>query len=320
MATAAVQPLTERNPFLQTPTGLVIRRFLRKKFAVFCLLIIIGLYLAGIFSNLIAPYGYNQIDTSQVRQGPSLSHWFGTDFGGRDLLTRVMYGLRSTVIVTIITVIFGHLLLGIVLGAIAGYKGGTFEAVIMRIGDVFLAFPGLLFVIILAATVKPRVLAVNHWIEDHTFISGLVSTGVTDYIVIFGALSLITWVGMARLVRGQILSIKKEEYVTAAVALGATDSHIILKHILPNVMSQVIVVLSGALGAVALSEASLSFLGIGVQPPTPSLGNLLVGGSVSLLQANSHLVFFPAAVVALLLFCFNIVGDAVNDAVNPRTR
>ncbi len=283
-------------------------------------MVILGLYFLGIFSNFIAPYGYNQIDTSHVRQGPSMSHWFGTDFGGRDLLTRIIYGLRSTVIVTIVTVLFGSLLLGVVMGAIAGYKGGIFEAVIMRVGDIILAFPGLLFVIILAATVKPRVLDFNHWIEDHTFINGLVSTGVTDYVVIFGALSLISWVSMARLVRGQILSVKKEEYVLAAVAIGATDGHIIRKHILPNVLSQVIVVLSGALGAAALSEASLSFLGIGVQPPTPSLGNLLTGGSVSLLQANSHLVFFPAAVVAVLLFCFNMVGDAVNDAVNPRTR
>ncbi|MSQ31735.1 MAG: ABC transporter permease [Dehalococcoidia bacterium] len=278
------------------------------------------MYFAGVLSNLIAPYGYNEFDTSHVRQGPSMSHWFGTDFGGRDLLSRIIYGLRSTVIVTIITIAFGSLLLGIVLGAIAGYKGGIFEAVIMRIGDIFLAFPGLLFVIIIAATVKPRVLELNRWIEDHTFIKGLVSTGVTDYIVIFGALSLISWVSMARLVRGQILSIKREEYVMAAIALGATDAHIIRKHIVPNVLSQIIVVLSGALGAIALSEASLSFLGIGVQPPTPSLGNLLTGGSVSLLQANSHLVFFPAAVVAVLLFCFNMVGDAVNDAVNPRTR
>ncbi len=319
MATGA-RVLSDKHSFFQTPTGLIVKRFLRKRFAVFCLLIIVAIYFMGIFSNLIAPYGYNELDTSNVRQGPSWSHWFGTDFGGRDLLTRVIYGLRSTVIVTIITLIFGHLLMGIVLGAIAGYKGGVFEAVIMRIGDVFLAFPSLLFLIILAATVKPRVLALNHWIEDHTFITGLVSTGVTDYIVIFGALSLISWVYMARLVRGQILSIKEEEYVTAAVALGATDSQIIRRHILPNVMSQVIVVLSTALGGIALSEASLSFLGIGVQPPTPSLGNLLVGGSVSLLQANSHLVFFPAGVVALILYCFNIVGDAVNDAVNPRTR
>lgn len=319
MATAA-QNLSSKRSFFQTPTGLIVKRFLRKKFAVICLFIILLMYFLGIFSNLVAPYGYNQIDISQVRQGPSMSHWFGTDFGGRDLLTRVIYGLRSTVIVTVITVLFGSLLLGVVLGAVAGYKGGIFEALIMRLGDIFLAFPGLLFVIILAATIKPRVLSLNHWIEDHTFITGLVSTGVTDYIVIFGALSLIGWVGMARLVRGQILSIKREEYVMAAVALGASDAQIIRKHVLPNVLSQVIVVLSGSLGAAALSEASLSFLGIGVQPPTPSLGNLLTGGSVSLLQANSHLVFFPAAVVAVLLFCFNIVGDAVNDAVNPRAR
>ncbi len=319
MATA-VQAVSTKRSFFQTPTGLVLKRFLKRRFAVICLVIILAMYFMGVFSNFIAPYGYNQMDITHVRQGPSLSHWFGTDFGGRDLLSRIIYGLRSTVIVTIITVLLGSLLLGVVLGAVAGYKGGIFEAIIMRIGDILLAFPSLLLVIILAATVKPRVLGLNHWIEDHTFIKGLTSTGVTDYIVIFGALSIISWVGMARLVRGQILSIKKEEYVMAAIAIGATDAHIIKTHILPNVLSQIIVVLSGTLGAIALSEASLSFLGIGVQPPTPSLGNLLTGGSVSLLQANSHLVFFPAATVAVLLFCFNIVGDAVNDAVNPRTR
>jgi peptide/nickel transport system permease protein len=286
-----------------------------------CLVLILTFYLAGILAPWITPQGFNEPDFSAIRQGPSWDHWFGTDLAGRDQLTRVVYGLRTTVIVTLTSVLAGSLLLGIVLGLVSGYLGGKVDTVIMRIGEIFLAFPGLLLVILLAATVKPRVLGWVHSFEDATGISGLASSGFVDYFVVFAALAIVGWVGMARLVRGQILSLKNTEFVQAAIAIGASHRRLMFRHLLPNTLSQIIVVVSLGLGGAAGSEVVLSFLGIGIQPPNPSLGRMIQEfGSVSWLRSDPHLLLIPAGTVGAILFSFNIVGDALNDALNPRAR
>ncbi|MBI2867177.1 MAG: ABC transporter permease [Chloroflexi bacterium] len=303
------------------PWRQALRRLLRRRLALVCLAIIAVLYLAGIFASLLAPSGFNEQNFKETLQGPSASHWFGTDRLGRDQFTRVLYGLRTTVIVTFLSVITGSLLLGITLGLMSGYVGGKVDTVIMRIGEIFLAFPGLLFVIMLAATVKPRVIDWFHSLEDATGIKGLVSSGIPDYLVVFTALAIVSWVGMARLVRGQVLSLKSQDFVLAAQSIGAGFWHIVWRHLFPNTLSQIIVVVSMGLGAAAGSEVALSFLGLGIQPPNPSLGTMISAEShISVLRVHPYLLLIPSAMVGLLLFCWNIVGDALNDALNPKTQ
>lgn len=305
-----------------------LRRLVRKKVAVTCLAVIAIMYLAGAFTIIRSPtpYGYNDqnLSAETVKQGPSLAHPFGTDRLGRDLLTRVIYGLRTTVIITVAAMLTGSLFLGIGMGLISGYFGRWLDSVIMRVGEVFLAFPGLLLVILIAATVKPRV---KDWVEgwsggfeNFTGID-LIQLGIVDYVVLFAALSAFSWVGMARLVRGQVLYVKQSQYVEAAVAMGASHCRILTSHVLPNIISPVIVVVSMGLGATAGSEIILSWLGIGIQPPTPSLGVMIFqNGNISVLRSDPHLILFPVLTVTVLIFAFNLLGDALNDALNPRTR
>ena len=305
-----------------------LRRLLRKKIAVACLAVIGIMYLAGAFTIFRSPtpYGYNDqnLSAETVKQGPSLAHPFGTDRLGRDLLTRVIYGLRTTVIITVASIMTGSLFLGIGMGLISGYFGRWLDSVIMRVGEVFLAFPGLLLVILIAATVKPRVKDwVESWsggFENFTGID-LIQLGIVDYVVLFAALAAFSWVGMARLVRGQVLYVKQAQYVEAAVAMGASHWRILTSHVLPNIISPVVVVVSMGMGATAGSEIILSWLGIGIQPPTPSLGVMIFqNGNISVLRSDPHLILFPVLTVTVLIFAFNLLGDALNDALNPRTR
>jgi ABC-type dipeptide/oligopeptide/nickel transport system permease subunit len=297
------------------------RRLVRKKVGLACLIVIAVMYLSGILAPWVAPYGYNEQDLHNALQKPSLKHPFGTDRLGRDLLSRVIFGLRTTVIVTVAATVTGSIFLGIVLGLAAGYLGRRVDAFIMRIGEVFLAFPGLLLVILIAATVKPRVVAWAYQLEDITGIEGIVRLGIVDYLVVFGALASFSWVGMARLVRGQVLSIKQNQFVEAAHAIGAPTWRILLSHLFPNILSPVIVVVSISMGSAAGSEVVLSWLGLGIQPPTPSLGVMIFeNGSVSVLRTHPHLLLFPVAAVTVLIFAFNLLGDALNDALNPRAR
>ena len=294
-----------------------LRRLLRKKVGMACLVVIVVFYLAGIFSAWITPYDYREQDFTAVKEAPSLSHPFGTDRVGRDYLTRIVFGLRTTVIITVAAAVTGSLLLGIGLGLMAGYFGKLVDSVIMRIGDVFLAFPGIFLVLIIAATIGP---VVRDWFRD-IGANDLIRLGIVDYVIVFGSLAAFSWVGMARLVRGQVLAVKEFQYVDAARALGASTPRILVVHILPNILSPVIVVVSMGMGAAAGSEIILSWLGIGIQPPTPSLGVMIFeNGSVSVLRSDPHLLLFPVGIITVLIFAFNLLGDALNDAFNPRAR
>ena len=298
-----------------------LRRLLRKKVGMVSLAIIILLYLAGILAPWITPYGYNEFNFSEIQEGPSLSHPFGTDRAGRDQLTRVIYGLRTTVIITIASVVTGSLFLGIGLGLASGYFGKLVDSVIMRVGDVFLAFPSMLLVILIAATAGDTVRELVRDFEDSTGIEGIVRLGIVDYIIVFGAFSAFSWVGMARLVRGQVLSIKENQYVEAARAVGASTRHVLLAHILPNTLSPVIVVVSMSMGAAAGAEIFLSWVGVGIQPPTPSLGRMIFEYSnISWLRQAPHLLLFPVGTITVIIFAFNLLGDALSDAFNPRAR
>ena len=300
--------------------GLSIARLMRKKVAVACMTVIVVMYGSGIFAPLVAPYSYTDQDLTQVKQRPTLTHPFGTDRLGRDVLTRVIYGLRTTVIVTITAMLGGSLFLGITLGLMAGYFGKMIDSVIMRTGEVTSAFPDILLVLIIVATVKPRIVEWARGLED-TIGFDMVQLGIVDYAVISVALAVFSWFGMARLVRGQVLQAREFQYVEAARAMGGSTPRILFAHILPNVIGPVIIVLSAGLATFAGSEIFLSWLGIGIQPPTPSLGVMIFqNGSISVLRTDPHLLLFPVGTLAVLLFTFNLLGDAVNDAFNPRTR
>ncbi len=298
-----------------------IRRLLRKKVGVACLTVIVLFYGAGILSSWVTPYGYNDQDLSNTKLGPSLSHPLGTDRLGRDLLTRVIFGLRTTVIITLASLVTGGLFLGIGLGLISGYFGKLADSVIMRVGEVFLAFPGIFLVILIAATLRPRVIEWVRSIENTTGIDGIVRLGIADYIVVFGALAAFSWVGMARLVRGQVLYVKQNQYVEAAQAIGASTRRILFFHVFPNILPPVIVVVSMGMAAAVGAEIVLSWLGIGIQPPTPSLGVMIFeNGNISVLRTNPHLLLAPVITVTILVFAFNLLGDALNDAFNPRAK
>ena len=300
---------------------LSLRRLLRKKLSVTCLVIIGIMYGSGIFAPLVAPYGYNDQNLAVAKQGPSLTHPLGTDRLGRDLLTRVMYGLRTTVIITITSLVTGALVLGIALGLIAGYFGRWFDSIIMRVGEVTSSFPDIFLVLIIVATVKPRMLEWVRNFEDATGIDWIVRLGIVDYLVISLALAAFSWFGMARLVRGQVLQARENQYVEASRAMGSTNRRILGVHLFPNIISPVIVSISAGLGAIAGAEIVLSWLGIGIQPPTPSLGVMIFeNGNISVLRSDPHLTLVPSAVLVLLLFTFSLLGDGVNDAFNPRAR
>ena len=300
---------------------LSIQRLFRKKLSVACLFIILIMYGSGIFAPLVAPYGYNDQDLTKVKQGPSFSNPLGTDRLGRDMLTRVIFSLRTTVIITVISLITGSLLLGITLGLMAGYFGRWVDGIIMRIGEVTASFPDIFLVLIIVATVKPRILTWVHNFEDSTGIDWIVRLGIVDYLVISLALAAFSWFGMARLVRGQVLQVRENQYVEASRAIGSSTLRILTIHVLPNVISPVIVSISAGLAGIATAEIVLSWLGIGIQPPTPSLGVMIFeNGNISVLRSDPHLTLVPSGVLVVLLFTFNLLGDGVNDAFNPRAR
>ena len=316
-AELTVGPNLERSP---SYWAISIRRLLRKKLGVACLTIILLMYGSGILAPLVTPYGFNDQDLSITKQSPSISHPFGTDRLGRDIFTRIVYGLRTTVIITVVTLVTGSLLIGISLGLLAGYFGRFIDTLIMRVGEVSSAFPEIFLVLIIISTVKAPVTV---WVRKIEEIVGfdIVSLGVVDYLVLSLALAIFSWFGMARLVRGQVLQVRENQYVESARAIGVPTSRILMRHVLPNVMGPVIVMVSAGLAGVAGSEVLLSFLGIGIQPPTPSLGLMIFeNGSISVLRSNPHLLLFPVLTLSMLLFTFNLLGDAVNDAFNPRAR
>ena len=212
-------------------------------------------------------------------------------------------------------------MIGVTLGLVSGYFGKKVDAVIMRTGEVFSSFPDILLMIILAATLRPRILDWVRWLEDNTFLDGLVRSGVVDYFVIAIALVSFSWIGMARLVRGQVLYLKETQYVEAAQAVGASTPRILFIHVLSNAISPIVVTVSMSMGVLIGTEIILSFLGLGIQPPRPSLGTMLLeAGSLSALREVPWMLLAPGMVAWTLVLSWNLLGDALNDVLNPRTR
>jgi|TARA_Y100000590_G_scaffold100722_1_gene114494 peptide/nickel transport system permease protein len=286
-----------------------------------CILALVVLYTCGIFAECVSPYGYTDQDYSSILQSPNSDHWAGTDRTGRDVLTRTLWGVQNTLILTVVAMLTGGLVIGLTLGLVAGYMGGKTDGVIMRVGEVFASFPDILLVIILAATLRPRILEIARWLEDTTALEGIVRTGVVDYFVVSFALVAFGWVGMARLVRGQILALRETDYIQAARAIGASTKRILFMHLLPNCISVIVVTVSMGMGALTGTEIVLSWLGLGIQPPRPSLGTMLLGaGNIGTLRDTPWELLVPGLAAFIMVVAWNLLGDALSDALNPRTR
>jgi ABC-type dipeptide/oligopeptide/nickel transport system permease subunit len=308
-----------------SPTALAWRRLLKKRIAIAALCFITLFYFVGIMApvfdllGLIPPY--NQQDLEQALQGPSLDHPFGTDRLGRDQLSRVIWASQTTVIITFAALFTGGLVLAVGLGLLTGYVGGWIDTVVMRVGDIFASLPSILILILINATMKDQVRSIAASIEGFTGIGGIVKSGAPDYFLIAITLSLFGWVGGARVIRSQILSLRETEFILAARAVGSPTSRILFRHLLPNVSNIIIVSLSLGLAGIAGSEIVLTWFGIGIQPPHPSFGAMIFDASgIRTLNVHPHLLAFPAAVVTGLFFSFNLLGDALTDVFTPRAR
>lgn len=271
------------------------RRIISQPLAAMGVLLLVLFAVMALFAPWLAPANPASIDLLHRLAPPSARHWFGTDALGRDIFSRIIYGARLSLTVAV-SVVALSLSTGIILGGIAGYYGGAVDTALNIFAmNAFMAMPGILLAIAFVAFLGP---------------------GLLNLIL---ALSIGGWVGYARLVRGQVLAVREREFVEAARALGANDVRIFFRHILPNIIQPLIVQSAIGMAGAVLAEATLSFLGLGVPPPTASWGSMLNDARTHLFDAP-HLVVFPAIAVMLCVLCFNFIGDALRDFLDPRTR
>jgi peptide/nickel transport system permease protein/oligopeptide transport system permease protein len=295
-----------------TPNQRAWRRFRRNKPAVLCL------FLVGLFALLVAvwplvtPYSANAITDDQFRP-PSAKHWFGTDVHGRDLLTRVFHGARVSLVVGLVGAGVA-LVIGVTWGAVSGYGGGRLDGAMMRFVDVLYSMPSIIFLIVLLTTLRGAAAKLL------VSVFGPEAAPQTHQFLLIVGLGAISWLPMARIVRGQVLSLKQRAFVDASRALGAGHARILWHHILPNVWGIVIVYLTLTVPSVILYESFLSYLGLGIQPPMASWGSLVAEGAAQInpVQIYWWLVVFPAATLVLTLLALNFVGDGLRDAFDPK--
>jgi ABC-type dipeptide/oligopeptide/nickel transport system permease subunit len=259
------------------------------------LIVIALLLLMAILAPLLARHDPIRVDLLRQLQPPSAEHWMGTDVQGRDVWARLIYGARISLAVGLISQSIA-LAIGLTLGLIAGYFGRWVDDLVMRLADVTLAFPTLLLLIAMVAALQPSLL------------------------VVFVTVGIVGWAGMARLVRGQVLVVRQLEYVHAARALGTPDGRIIARHVLPNVIAPVVIATTLGMAGAIMAEAALSFLGLGVQPPTPSWGAMIADGrDLSQLRSSPWTSLFPGLAIGVTVLGFNLLGDALRDALDPRS-
>jgi ABC-type dipeptide/oligopeptide/nickel transport system permease subunit len=271
------------------------RRFMRHRLALGSLIVLLGIFGCGIFANAIAPYTYQQINLESLSVAPSSKHIFGTDSAGRDSLSRTLYGIRTSARVGIFVGVLSTII-GTIIGGLAGFYGGWIDNLLMRLTDLFLTLP-LLAVLLTAARF-------------------LGHSTPTKLALLLAAL---IWTSIARIVRGSFLSLREKEYVEAARAAGAGDVRIMFRHMLPNTVGPIVVAATLTIGVAILLEAVLSFLGFGIEPPTPALGALLNEGQDQGIE-KWWLVTFPGVVIVMIVLCINFIGDGLRDALDPTQR
>jgi peptide/nickel transport system permease protein len=270
----------------------ILKRFITNRFAVGGALIVIGLFVVSFLAPYITPYSPDDLDAYHVLLPPSSAHWMGTDELGRDVLTRIIFGARISLKVGFVAVGISAAI-GTVAGLLAGYFGRWVDQLLMRLVDIMLCFPTFFLILAVIAMLEPSI-----W-----------------YIMII--IGLTGWMGVARLVRAEVLSLRERDFVHAARALGASDTRIIFRHILPNSLSPVLVAATLGVAGAILTESALSFLGIGVQPPVPSWGNMLTAGK-DYLEFAWWLSLFPGVAILVTVIAYNLVGEGLRDALDPR--
>jgi peptide/nickel transport system permease protein len=270
------------------------RRFRANRAAVVSLVVIVLICLAAIFANVLIPHSPTYSFPGMRGAPPSWEHPLGFDHIGRDLLSRVVYGARVALLVGLVATAIS-VVIGVLVGAVAGYFGGWLDVVLSRIVDTLMAFPLLVLLIVLSAVLGPSL--------------------ITTIVVIGGT----TWARFARVVRADVMSLQKSDFVTAARASGVRDMRIIWRHVLPNVMGPVIVLATLGVGGIIILESALSFLGLGIQPPTPSWGGTLADGR-ALIRQFPHITTFPGVMIFITVLAFNLLGDGLRDALDPRQR
>ncbi len=315
----SVVPMTTTPIEIEPPVSLwrdAWHRLRRNKLAVFGLIVVVILAFAAIFGPYLTPYDFLSQDLNSRNIAPSLSHLFGTDDLGRDVFSRVVYGTRTAFLVAIV-VTFIAVLIGVTLGALAGFFGGWLDRIVMWLTDMTMSIPNLLLVVVINASLKSPI---TSWMEGRylaTLNPIYRETIWVDFLLVFGSMALISWPPYARLVRAQVLSIRSRPYITAAQALGLTNRIILMRYVVPNALGPLIVAVSAGLGTAMVLESAFSFLGVGVNPPTPSWGNMISDG-LRVWQHYPHLLAAPAAVLGLASVAFSFLGDGLNDALNPR--
>ena len=273
---------------------LFLSRFIRNRLAMAGSVVVLLLFMVSMAAPLIAPYDPADIDVKQILMGPSSAHLLGTDQLGRDVLSRMIWGSRISLKVGFVAVGIATTI-GIVCGAISGYYGGWIDNVMMRFVDIMLCFPAFFLILAVIAFLEPSIWNI------------MVVIGITG------------WMGMARLVRAEFLSLRKREFVLSARALGASDMRIIFRHILPNAMTPVLVSATLGVAGAILTESALSFLGIGVQPPTPSWGNILTAGKDNI-EIAWWLSLYPGLAILITVLGYNLLGEGIRDSLDPRLK
>ncbi len=269
-------------------------RLRRNRIAMAGLVLVLGLFAVALLAPWLAPYDPNFIDLKQVLMPPGPAHLLGTDTLGRDVLSRVIFGARISLLVGFVAVGIATLI-GVLVGALAGYYGGAMDALLMRLVDLMLCFPTLFLILAVIAVLGPSIWNI------------MVVIGVTG------------WMGVARLVRAEFLSLREREFVMAARALGASDVRLIWRHLLPNALTPVMVSATLGVAGAILTESALSFLGLGVQPPTPSWGNILTMGKDNI-EIAWWLSVFPGLAILVTVMSYNLLGEGIREAIDPRLR
>ena len=284
----------EEEELQQSQFKLMVRRFCRNKMAVVALVFLVALVLAAIFCDYLTPYDYAKQDLLAMNQLPSKEHIFGTDNFGRDIFTRILRGARVSLVVSVMAVAMSTVV-AVILGALSGYYGGAVDNSIMRLMDILGSIPGMLLSMTVSAALG----------------TGLVKTAI--------ALAVASIAQLARQLRSSIMLMKNSEYIEAARAFGARDMEIVLKHIIPNCLAPLIVQISLSLGSTIMAISGLSFLGLGVQPPTPEWGNMVAAGQ-DFIRNYPHIIIFPGLAVAVTMLAFNLLGDGLRDALDPKMK
>lgn len=266
----------------------------KNKMAMAGLFVVFVLFAVAIFAPYLAPYPPDRIDTTQILSEPNRAHLLGTDILGRDVLSRILFGSRVSLSVGFVAVGISTLI-GVILGAVSGYYGGLVDRVIMRFVDIMLCFPSFFLILAVIAFIGPSI-----W----------------NIMIVIG---LTSWMGVTRLVRAEFLSIRERDFVQAAISQGARDARIIFLHILPNAMAPVLVAATLGVAAAVLVESSLSFLGIGVQPPDPSWGNMLTEGKDNI-EIAWWLSMYPGLAILITVMGYNLLGEGIRDTLDPRLR